>query len=797
MLPTGSTRGSGASGCERLAAALGRQEPRERPKAAQQRADESHRKFRDEGSDFAGYLKLWAFWQEARARGSRSHLHKVCREHFLSYNRMREWEDIHEQLVRVMKELEIPPNRTPGNAEQIHRALLPGLLSKLGMWNQEARCYIGARQIRFAIHPSSGLARKPPPWIVAAELVETSQLFARTCAKIDPAWLEAAAGPLCRRSHADPHWEQKQGQVMAREQVTLYGLPIVKDRSVAYARFDPALCRELFITHALIRHEYTTKARFMDHNRRVQAEVQRLHDKARTSDMFANEHELWQVFDRRLPPDVVSAKSFEAWRKVAEASDPAVLELSVADLLADDADDISPERFPDRLVVRGATLSLSYKFNPGDDDDGVTVTVPLAVLPQLDPSVMLGTIPGWHATQIAALLDQLPKATRKALAPLDEQARALAAAIPPLSGPLLRDLERAIFERTGERVAPDAWDVRAIPSYLGFTFRVVDERDKVLGQGKDLAELQRQLGARARELWATATTPTSGGGARDRHERKGMTRWDLDVLPASVTIDVGNRKVPAYPALVDTENAVDVRLMESPAAAATATRTGLRRLFLLHTSTSVAHLEAQLPGALPKDRRRVVALRAFDEAYGLIDPEAVPRDRATFQAHLAEGQRRLPRVLAELGKLALEVTAQLSTIQGALAPLRGKPGIARAVVEDVDSQLAYLAPRNLLEATPAARLAHVVRYLKAIVVRLQRQAHDPQKDQTKAAQVSPMWQRYVTKRAELASRSVESRSLEDYRWLVEELRVQVFAPEIKTAAPVSPQRLHDLWALIP
>ncbi|MBC7975820.1 MAG: ATP-dependent RNA helicase HrpA, partial [Myxococcales bacterium] len=417
-----------------IAAALGLQDPRDRPQAAQQRADEAHRKFKDEGSDFVGYLKLWEFWQEARQRSSRSQMHKLCRENFLSYNRMREWEDIHEQLIRVMRELDFAPNPQNGSGEQIHRALLPGLLSKIGMWNPEARIYIGARQTRFMIHPSSALAKKPPAWVMAAELVETSQLFARSVAKIDPAWIEKAAGELCRRSYGDPHWEQKQGQVMAKEQVTLYGLPIVKDRKVAYARFDAALCRSMFITHALVRHEYTTKAGFMEHNRRILDEVQRLRDKARRSDMLADEYELWLFFDKRIPDSVVSAKTFEDWRRPAEARDRTVLELSLADILLEEAHELSPDRYPDQLVVGGATLPLTYKFDPGEDDDGVTANVPLALLPQLDPDVLAWTIPGWHHAKIDALLDALPKPLRKTFAPLDELGRTLAAQLKPFHG---------------------------------------------------------------------------------------------------------------------------------------------------------------------------------------------------------------------------------------------------------------------------------------------------------------------------------------------------------------------------
>jgi len=781
-----------------IASALGLQDPRDRPQAAQQRADEAHRQFKDEGSDFVGYLKMWAFWQDARAQSSRRQLQKLSRDTFLSYNRMREWEDIHEQLVRVMRELGFGPNDAPASGEQIHRALLPGLLSKIGMWSPEARVYIGARQTRFMIHPSSGLAKKPPPWVMAAELVETSQLFARSVARIDPVWLEKAGGSLCRRSHGDPHWEQKQGQVMAREQVTLYGLPIVKDRKVAYGRFDQALCRTMFITHALVRHEYTTKGTFMEHNRRLLDEVQRLRDKARKSDMLADEYELGVFFDKRLPDSVYSGKTFEDWRRAAEARDPSVLKLSLADILLGEAYELSPERYPDQLVVRGGALPLSYRFDPGEDDDGITATVPLALLPQLDPAVLAWTIPGWHEAKLLAMLESLPKPLRKALAPLDALAMELAAHLRPFEGAMLPALERAVHERTGERVPRDAWDVRALPAYLELYFRVVDERDKVVGQGRDLAELQRSLGHRAKELWAAAP--------RERHERSGMKAWELDALPVSVTLDVGGRRVLAYPALVDTEKAVDVRLLESPGVAAEATREGLRRLFLFQLSTTLAKLEAQLPGSLangplvapgaPQPLRRQIVLRALDEAFRLIDPEATPRTKAAFNERLADGVAELPLALAQLGRIAVALGAELERVRVAHKALAGKPGVPRAVFDDIQSQLVHLVPPDLLRTTSIARLDHIARYLKAIQIRLQRQAHDPQKDQQKAALVAPFWQRYLTRLDELRAQGRSVAALDELGWLIEELRVQTFAPELKTAVPVSAQRLQDLWAKI-
>ena len=779
-----------------IAAALGLQDPRDRPHAAQQRADEAHRKFKDEGSDFVSYLKLWAFWQEARERGSKAQLYKLCRDNFLSFNRMREWEDIHAQLVRVMRELDFAPNDQPASGEQIHRALLPGLLSKIGMWNVEARIYTGARQTRFQIHPSSGLARKPPQWVMAAELVETSQLFARSVAKLDPAWIENAAGSLCKRSHGDPHWEMNAAQVVAREQVTLYGLPIVKDRKVAYAPYDQGLCRELFITHALVRHEYPTRAAFMEHNRRLLDEVQHLRDKARRSDMLADEYALWNFFDKRVPDGVLSGKTFELWRRAAEARDRSILELSRADILLDEAHELSPERYPDELSVRGATLPLAYRFDPGEDDDGITASVPLALLPQLDPEVMAWTIPGWHEDKLRALLDSLPKPLRKLLAPLDDLARALAAGLRPFDAPMLPALERAIYERTGERVPRDAWDLRALPAYLSLSFRVVDDHNKTIAGGRDLPDLQRTLGHRAKELWARAP--------RDRHERTGLLTWDFDVLPPSVTLAVGGRSMLAYPALVDTETAVDMRLLQSATAAAAATRDGLRRLFLLQLNTTLGKLEAQLavvlahgplvvPGT-PLSPKRQIVLRALDEAFQLTESDSFPRSKATFTERLNDGRSLLPGVLTQLERAAIELSAELDKVRASLKTLAGRPGATRTALDDIQSQLNRLVPPDLMHAMPAGRLGHIVRYLSAIVVRLQRLSYDLAKDQQKAAQVTPFWLSYQKKRDELQAKGYLVAELEEFGWLLEEFRVQTFAPELKTAVPISAQRLQDLWS---
>ncbi len=785
-----------------LAAALGIQDPRERPLAAQKQADQQHRLFRDEASDFAASLKLWRLFQEAARTKKQAQLRKWCRDHFLSYVRMREWSDVHQQLSSIARDLGFRPNDKPATDEAVHRALLPGLLSRIAMWSQEHRVYLGARQTRFQLHPSSGLAKKPPAWIVVAELVETSKLFGRTAARIDPAWLETAGAALTRRSHGEPHWEQRPAQVMAREQVTLYGLPIAKDRRVHYGPIDPRVSRRLFIVHALVRGEYEPQQReapFMLHNRALFEEVRRLRDRARKSDLLADDDAVAAFFEQRVPDEVYSGKTFEAWRKVAEAEDPRVLFLSLADVLLDEANDLSPERYPESLSLHGATLPLTYRFEPSEDDDGVTVTLPLALLPAIDPGVFEWTIPAWNAEKVSLLCQSLPKAIRKALGSPRDVAAAIAASLRPFEGPLLGEMSAAILELTGVRVPSDAGDVHGLPRHYRFTFRVVDG-DRVVGEGRDLAALQERFGVRARAAWDALPKASI--------ERAGLTTFDLDELPEEIPVVLGGTRMLAYPALVDGDTSVAVRLLGSRGEADVATRAGLRRLFLLQIGGPISRVEQKLPAAVAMSSladargapppRRQLAVRALDEAFGLDDPASFPRTRAAFAARHGDGRLRLPAALAEIGRLALEIVPALDKTRAMLRGLTGKPGAAKASLDDVRTQLEHLAPADLFLAFSRARLAHVPRYLRAIQVRLERLPNGPQKDLAKAEQVTPFWRTFLAEHATLLARGVPAEDLDAFRWLLEEYRVSVFAPELRAAVPVSPQRLTDAWrALLP
>lgn len=780
-----------------LAAALGIQDPRDRPLSAQKQADEAHRRFADEASDFAGLLRIWGFWEQQK-RFTRNQVKKACRDHFLSWIRMREWEDVHRELCRITRDMGHRPNEMPCSGDAIHRSLLPGLLSRIGVWLPEPKAYLGARQMRFSLHPSSGLARKQPPaWVMAAELVETTKLYARNAARIDPAWIEELAGPLARRRYTDPHWSERSAQVMAKEQVTVYGLPVVRDRSTHYGPIDPAGARRIFLVHALVRQEYKSNAPFFEHNRRVFEEARRLFDKARKSDMLADEEVLFSFFDGRVPEGVYSGKTFEQFRKDAEAKDPRLLYLTLDDVLGDGRSELSEEQYPDELTVAGLRLPLGYKFEPSADDDGVTVTVPLPVLLQLDPEKMEWTIPGWRREKLLLLVESLPKSLRKQVGPARDVVDSILSSLRPFEEPLRPALARALFELTGVRVPVSAFRVTDLPPWFTFHYRVTDPSGHVLGEGRDLAALAERLGPRAREAWAQART----GGV----EKDGIQAWSFGALPAKVPVQIGALRLEGYPALLDAETSVSIRVLPTPEAARDASAAGLLRLFLLQMGTSHAKLEAGLPSAVSLgplgeragtsrlSPRRQLVMRALDEAFGLDGAAPLPRDKDAFQARLLEGKSRLPSVMAALGRTAQEIAAELGKVDSMLRGLRGKPGAPRTALDDVERQIAHLVAPGCLRFYPADRLASLPRYLRAAQVRLDRLPNGPQKDQSKAEQVLPFWRDWLEKRNDLRARGVPEEDLESFRWLIEEWRVSVFAPEVRAAVPVSAQRLTEQW----
>jgi len=796
-------------GCQRevlvVAAALNAQDPRERPREAQQKADELHRRFRDERSDFVSLYRLWEFLREAEKKGS-SHLRRVCKESFLSYVRVREWKEIHRQLEEIVRDLRLPkeaasvhesaPVKLEGGKakaadEALHLALLTGLLSKVGQYNPENRVYVGAKQTRFFIHPSSSLSKKPPAWLMAFELVETSQLFARMAAKIEPEWLLSAGAHLLRKSYSDPHWSERSARAVVKEQSTLFGLLVSKDRNVDYSSVAPPRARLMFLDHALVRGEYKTRGAFQSKNRVLLEEVARLRDKARRSDMLADDQALLAFFDRRVPDDVFDGKGFEAWRERAEALNPEVLALTTEDVLAGD-DAIDPKDYPDVVVLHGTELPLSYLFDPASEADGVTVTIPLLLVPQLAASDLDWTVPGWHEEKIGFLLHGLPKAIRRELGAIGDLAKEVARRVAPLRGGLYSAVSEAISESRQVDVPVDAFRDESVPPYLRIHGRVVDERGKTLAEGRDVGRLLERFGASAREAWkAVAVAPN--------WERSGVVSWDFGDLAEYVVRRVGGTEVRSYPALVDRGPSVDLTLLESSSAAFAASRAGVRRLLAIAAKATVSGLAARLPkpfarpnGAMPirgaeEAFRARLVLRILDDAFGA----DVPRTKAAFEAMLANG---LPRLSASARTFSDAVTAASVELDRTLAALRSavKHPSATLAIADIRAQLDCLFPDDLVAHVPLAVLQQFPRYMRAVQARLGRAIADPRKDLGKLEPFAPIWRAFLAKRDSVRDRE----SLASVRWDLEELRVSLFAPELRTPRPVSVAKVSAALAAL-
>lgn len=772
-----------------VAAALNIQDPRDRPRELQQKADDAHRPFRDERSDFVTLLRIWKFVKEAEARG-KSNLRRVCKETFLSFNRIREWGEIHRQLEETVRELRLEEKKGAPGEDALHRALLTGLLSKVGQWNAEAKMYIGAKQTRFAIHPSSGLAKKAPAWLMAFELVETSQLFARTAAKIEPEWLLEAAPHLLKKSYSDPHWSEKSGRASIREHASLFGLSVFRDRSVDYASVAPAEARKMFLEHALVRGEYRSRGAFQEKNRKRLEEVARLRDKARKSDMMADDSTLVAVFDARVPEHVVNGVTFETWREKAERENPNLLVLTLDEVLASDPS-LRPSEYPDAITLHGVRVPISYTFDPAAEDDGITLSVPLVLLPQLDPGELDWTIAGWHREKISALLHELPRAIRRDLGNIAELASLLADSLKPFEGPMAARLEKAIRDACDIEVADDAFRFDAVPHYLQNTIRIVDESGKTVAQSRDIDDLWQRYGARARAVWKETSPAPS-------FERKGLTTWDFGELPEFIARRVSGMDVRTYPALVDNGVSVDLKVLESASAAEAATRAGVRRLLMIGAKRDLSAIEPRIPAAFARPNgafpsraqteafRAMVLARIVEDAFGIGEGSPLPRSKREFESLLFAGAPRIPHVFRRYSEAITRASTELEATLQALRSA-GKHLNAKNVIAEIQAQLEQLVPVDLMTWIAIERLEQYPRYLKATIARLNRAIADPRKDADKLAPFAPLWAAFLAKQGAARDRET-ARAL---RWLFEELRVAIFAPELKTPVPVSAVKVAE------
>jgi ATP-dependent helicase HrpA len=784
-------------GCLREAlivvAALAIQDPRERPLEKQQAADEKHRRFRDEHSDFLALLKLWEYYHEQARQLSRNQLRNLCQADFLSFVRMREWHDLHQELLGRVTEMGMRLNEEAAPCDSLHRALLTGLLGHLGL-KQEENVYLGARGRNFYLFPGSGLFKKRPRWVVAAELVETSRLYARTVARIEPEWVEGLAGPLLKRSYAEPHWEKRSARVTAIERVTLYGLPIVVNRRVDYGPLDPALARAIFIRQALVEGDFHSKAPFFEHNRQLLAELEELEVRARR-DLTADEEALYRFYDERIPEGIYSGPAFETWRKQVERDHPRLLFLDRAALLAEAGPAAEGEQFPDHLDLDGLQLPLTYRFTPGADDDGVTVTVPLAAVNQVDPKRLDWLVPGLRPERMAALLKSLPKALRRHFVPVPNYVQALLAGLEPGGQSLTEAMTERLQRMTGVSIPDEAWNFEAVPPHLRMRFQVVNADGNVLAVGRDWAALQAQLRGEARAGFAALPTP--------EFERERVRDWDFGALPEAVSFVRNGIQLRGYPALLaQADGTLALRLLDSPAGAEAATRAGLRRLIGWRLGPTFKALARDLPqfqqmtlhsiGLGTQERLREDVLDAILDRAFLADGP-LPRDRAAFDALLERGRTRLPAATREVCETADAILAAYHEVRRAL--LDESPVWAEALA-DIREQLTKLVYPGFLSQTPAEWLPHLPRYLRAITLRLQKLRQAPDKDRQRRGDIIRLWEPCRRQWEWNAQRERHDPELVRFRWLLEELRVSQFAQELKTIAPVSVKRLEEHWSRV-
>lgn len=779
-------------GCVRemlvLAAALSIPDPRERPSDREEAAREKHARFADEHSDFMSYLNLWHYLRGQRKSLSGSAFRRMCRSEFLHYLRIREWQDLVGQLRSIAGDLGIVEDTAgePADPARVHAALVAGLLSHVGMRREDTREYLGARNANFVLAPGSVLTKRPPRWVVVAELVETSRLYGRTAARIQPEVVERVAGDLVQRTYSEPHWDAKRGEVMAYERVTLYGLPLVARRRVGYARIEPVVARELFIRHALVEGEWQTRHHFFRDNARLRAELEELEERARRRDLLVGDDDVYALYDARVPTEVVSARHFDAWWKRQRHKTPDLLTFTRADLLRTD-DKAGTDR-PTTWRTGDAALPLTYRFEPGAADDGVTVHVPIDVLARLGGDEFAWQVPALREELVTALIRSLPKDLRRNFVPAPDTARAVLAAIEPAAEPLLSALQRELRRRTGVLVPVEAFDLDKLPPHLRVTFAVESPDGAEVARGKDLQELQERLTTPARRAVAHAVA--------GELERTGLRDWpdDLDELPRVIERAVQGRTVRGFPAFVDTGGAVDLRVLATPDEQHRAIGPGLRRLVRLSVASPVKAIARQLDprtrltlGTNPDGDLSALLEDCADAAADTLMPTPV-WTRGEFVALQERLGKTLAPTAAEIARAVERVLAAAHDVR-LLLPTNPPPAHSEAIA-DVRAQLDRLLPPGFVTATGRAHLADLTRYLLAIRRRLDGLARGAQADRERMDRVHAVQDAYDELLRELPRTARTDPDVLDIARQIEELRVSLWAQQLGTPRPVSEQRIY-------
>jgi ATP-dependent helicase HrpA len=792
-----------------IASALSVQDPRERPLDRQEAADAAHRRFADERSDFLAWLKVWAWFEQALAeKKSNRLLAEECRRNFLSPLRLREWRELHQQLHAQVAEMGMRENERPATYEQIHKALLCGLLGNIGIKSLEGNEYLGARGIKFVIAANSVLAKKGAKWVMAGELVETHRLYARTVARIEPEWLEETGGHLIKRHYYEPHWEKKAAQVVAYERSTLFGLVLNPKKRVHYGPMNPAEAREVFIRQALVGGEFETRAPFYTYNRKLIADIETLEHKSRRPDVLVDDELIFAFYDSRIPGqyaghDIHNGATFEAWRKEAERADAKLLYLKKDDLMRHEAAGITTDQYPSSLKIDNVSFALGYNFSPGRNDDGITLTVPLELINQVAAARCEWLIPGILAEKVAQLVKTLPQRLRRHLVPVPEFAAAFCRELPPSDTPLLQALARYIREQKQLDVPLDMFRLEQLPPHLLMNFRVVDEHGRQLGMSRNFAQLHAELAPRAAPapLAPLANPPAGGEGAGQRY-----TSWSFGEFAETGVVKRAGQDVTLFNALVDDGDAVVLRAFDTRAAAQAAHRGGLRRLFMLLLKEQVRYLEKNLPDAqrlgmlfmapnapfagTQQELQQQILATTFERCC-LNDP--LPANEAEFAARGREAKNRLLLVAQEIARLVLNILTEYQTVQKNLPQLKAHPQAS----QDLRAQLEWLLHKRFIADTPYQRLQHLPRYLKAISLRIEKLRANPARDAQCLAQMQPLnqaWQKL--RQARQGDPRVLDPRIEEFAWMLQELRVSLFAQELKTPVIVSVKRLEKMLAAI-
>lgn len=789
------------NGCARevlvIVAALTIQDPRERPTDERDKADTHHRRFADPTSDFISLLNLWTYLRDKQRELSSSQFRKMCRGEFFNYGRVREWQDLQGQLRSLVKPLSIALNSDDAEPDVIHQSLLAGLLSHIGVQveaetikqpgSQRSRRpsrapneYIGARGAKFAIFPGSALFKKPPRWVMSAELVETSRLWARENARIQPEWIEPLASHLIKRTYSEPHWEQKRAAVVASEKVLLYGVPIVAAQNVTYSKIDPELCRDLFIRHALVQGEWLTNHDFFHDNRELLEDVEELEHKARRRDIVVDDETLFEFYDERIPADVVSGRHFDTWWKKARRANPDSMTFSTDLLVNDEAGEVRLHDFPDTWPETDVEIPLTYQFEPGTAADGVTAHIRLDELNQVDTDGFDWQVPGLREELVGALVKSMPKQVRRSFVPAPDTARRALASLSRPSGPITEALEPILTRLKSTPVPPGAWDWSKVPAHLKITFVVEDEAGRVVAQGKDLGDIKERLRPKVQKTISAAAASV---------EQSGLTEWTFGSLPQTFDVQLGSRVISGYPALVDEGSSVSIRVLGTPEEQAPAMLRGVRRLLLLSVPSPVAFVQRHLSN---QSKLVLASYGRVDELLDdcaacavdsfVVEAAGTPWDADAFTA-LRERTRA--DLIEAVFAVVADVEKILAAAQDARAALASTSNLTIAPsLLDAKAHLESLIFRGFVTATGRVRLRDVHRYVQAVGKRLEKLPASPQRDRTNMASIE-----FVGDEWEAAGKP------DEVRWMIEEYRVSLFAQELGTKHPVSEKRiLNALWS---